>query len=152
VIVIGIDPGAHDFAWARYDSDRNQITGWGTTIIDDMKRRINILSWPCNYDDNAVAIEDVRLYQNMARSGRVKQVLLETAKTIGSLQHEYPKAILIPRKTVAAALGVGSRAGNAEINRALGNLIPSFKAVRDGLNRHHRAAAAVAYVSVGRFK
>ena len=150
MIVIGIDPGAHDFAWARYDTDRNEITGWNMVPIDDRTAEKNVLCWPRNYDN--MAIEDVRLYQNMAKSGRVRQVLLETAKTIGRLQQHFPEAILIPRKTICAALGVGVTAGNAQVNRALGNLIPTFKAVRGGLNSHHRAAAAVAYASVGRFK
>lgn len=128
--ILGIDPGPNGFAWAVYDAKRNEVTAWGEDGDTP--------------DTDHVAIEDlVALWQR-------GNPLIETAKTIGKLEMLYPRAILLARKTIAAALTGSARSGDKEINLALGRLVPSFADKRKGLNGHHRAAAAVAYVAAGR--
>lgn len=130
--VLGIDPGPNGFAWAIYDSEKSDIVEWG----DDAASK-----------SDYVVIEDIQSYGNM-----IGKSTLDTAKTIGKIQGWYPEALLLPRKAIAQVLGGSVRAGDKAINYALGKLIPSFSYKRRGLNGHHRAAAACAYVGYGRIK
>jgi len=135
VRILGIDPGPTGYAWALFDSDRNEIVEWGDNPSDDLV---------LDYDH--VAIEDIVSVWHQGRT------VIETAKMIGRLQKVFPDAIMIPRKTVAAVLGGNARAGDQRINAALNRYIPSLARRRKGLNGHHRAAAAVAFVALGRIQ
>lgn len=135
--VLGIDPGPEDWAWAVYDTaNGGKITSWG-----DRDTPCPSQGW-CAH----IAIEDI------VTAWQQGKTVMQTCKMIGRLQAMFPDAIMIPRKEVAVVLGGSVRAGDREINAALNRLVPSFAAKRKGLNGHHRAAAAVAYVAVGKIQ
>lgn len=139
--VLGIDPGIADFAWCIYDSNKNEFTHWGYDKCFDGCEGVR----KAYLDDMQVCIEDVQSYGNM-----IGKHVLSTAKTVGWLQAKIPHAVLLHRKTIVAAITGSARSGDKEVNLAIGRLVPSFAAKRMGLNGHHRSAAAVAYVGVGR--
>ena len=133
--ILGIDPGNRGYHWATYDKVRNEIIAWG----DESKL-------PNGAEFDAVAIEDIAAIYHPSRTRT------DTAKMIGRLQAAFPDAIMITRERVRTVLTGSARGSEAAANRALNRFIPSFAARRRGLNGHHRAAAACAFVAVGRLQ
>ena len=137
--ILGIDPGVWEFAWAIYDSERNEVIRWGYDECIDRSEALG----QAHDKDMQVVIEDI---VSMWQRGKT---VAETLKTIGWLQAKIPHAVRISRQTVKSVLTRSVRANDAAVNLALGRLVPNMKGKRPGLTGHHRAAAAVAYVGVG---
>ena len=140
--ILGIDPGVWEFAWAVYDPRCNEVIRWGYDQCTDQSEALGLAC--C--EDIRVVIEDI---VGMWQRGKT---VAETLKTIGWLQAKMPYAVRIPRQTVKSVLTGSVRTNDAAVNLALGRLVPNMNGKRRGLTGHHRAAAAVAYVGVGRLQ
>lgn len=137
--ILGIDPGPDYFAWAIYDTKRNEIRAWGRHDVCAGRPEL-----PLGVD--AIAIEDiVAVY--IPNRGRT-----DTVKTIGMLEAWFPEAILISRERVRTVLTGTARGTEARANAALSKFIPTFRHRRTGLTGHHRAAACVAFVAGGQLQ
>jgi hypothetical protein len=144
--ILGIDPGPTGIAWAIYGPvagerhDRpNDIIEWGECDNwHGAKWETGDFLGAHDY----AAIEWPVIFPGAGNEVR------DTIATAGIWWDRLGKStLLIPRATVASALHVR---GDSRINAVVASLCPALAGVRKGLTGHHRAAAAVAYVSAGR--
>jgi hypothetical protein len=146
--VLGIDPGPGGFAWASYDPEKNDIWNWGDcSMCIDMPLSIATVGV---FTGDVVVVEEPALTSIDGAAQSLVRISFQSGLIAGGFLARGFAVNLLNRKIVASVLTRSVRSGDKEINRALGVLIPSFAATRKGLNGHHRAAAAVAYVGYGR--
>jgi hypothetical protein len=152
--MLGIDPACRSIAWAIYDDQirvaskigpglgyRADIIAWGSGLNWCDECRADVLGGrPSRWD--YAAIEWPVIFPGAGNEVR------DTIATAGIWWDRLGKStLLIPRATVASALHVR---GDARINAVMATLCLALSGVRKGLDSHHRAAAAVAYVAAGR--
>ncbi len=147
---LGIDPSPTGFAWAIYDEDRNEIVEWGHEdgAIPGGVLGSTLLHWKdvCGKTD-VVAVERVMPFGSPPSSA-----LLQTVEVVGMLRAMVPDVLLIPRKSVVVALTGQTQNGDKEVNATMERLVPNIAGRIPGIDGHIRAAAAVAYVAVGKWR
>lgn len=153
---MGIDPGPTGFAWAVYDDEaivgafRGGITEWGheNGVTPGSVSGSTLLHWKdvCGKAD-VVAVERIMPFGQPPSVG-----LLQTVEVVGMLRAMVPEILLIPRKSVVVALTGKVTHGDTEVNATMKRLCPNLEGRQPGLDGHVRAAAAVAYVAVGKWK
>jgi Holliday junction resolvasome RuvABC endonuclease subunit len=142
--VLGIDPGPNSYAWALLDVD---VQGDGMAAL---------LCYGDDVDIPVVAVESVAVEKIMPYGQRIGESVMDTIRTEQSAAESYERlgftVVRIPRKVIVVALCGKASAGDKQVNAVMQRLCPDLKGKRKGLNGHHRAAAAVAYVGAGRVK
>lgn len=142
--VIGIDTGPKGIAWAIYDDKARQCTD-PPMELGDVVEWGECSNWPGEgmpvfYD--AAAIEWPVIFPGAGNE--IRDTIATAGMWLGRLGKD---TLLIPRATIASALHAR---GDARINAVMKTLCPTLDQKCEGLNHNVRAAAAVAYVAVGR--
>jgi len=147
--ILGCDPSPTGIAWAVYDDgarySNGDIVEWGELLNWYGNDRIDTTKLLLRMSNGfyRAAIELPVIFPGAGNE--VRDTLLTTGIWIERL--EILKHLQLPRATVASALHAK---GDARINAKMCLLCPALNSKAVGLNSHTRAAAAVAYVAVGR--